>query len=159
MRNLIFPSLILLAAASKAMAQTDCARPEIQLLRNSQALPATAAALVTTATLRVAPAAGCPEQSYRFRHAEITLVRHGRPVLPIQLAEKPQLDLRPFQSHYQTGDQLRVFIAYQNIATVAPDGTLTPLLSAKDAKSRPGKLDLQTADSKGITYTLPLAKP
>ncbi|TGE29226.1 hypothetical protein [Hymenobacter metallicola] len=149
--------LLLLAPA--AFAQSDCAKPVVQLLRNGQPLAATASALPAAATLRVAPDAGCPAQEYRFRHAEVTLMRHGRPVLPILLVEKPQADLRPFLSYYQTGDQLNIFIAYQNVATVAADGTLTPLLPAKAARRQPSQLDLRTTDSKGISFSLPLAKP
>ncbi|UOQ50878.1 hypothetical protein [Hymenobacter cellulosivorans] len=155
----VFLASLLLLAPAAVFAQTDCAKPVVQLLRSGQPLPATAIALPAAATLRVAPDAGCPAQAYRFRHAEVTLVRNGRPVLPILLVEKPQADLRPFLNYYQTGDQLRVFIAYQNVATVAADGTLTPLLPAKDAQRQPGQLDLRAGESKGISLYLPLTKP
>ncbi|PJJ59856.1 hypothetical protein [Hymenobacter chitinivorans] len=157
MRSAVLVSLLLVAGAARA--QTDCAKPVVQLLRNNQPLAGPASALPAAATLRVGPGAGCPAQDYRFRHAQLTLVRHGRPVLPILLVEKPQVDLRPLLSSYQTGDQLQIFIPYQDVALVGPNGTLTPLLPARDARRQPGQLDLRTAESKGLSFALPLAKP
>ncbi|GGG40710.1 hypothetical protein GCM10011378_16180 [Hymenobacter glacieicola] len=59
---------------------------------------------------------------------------------------------------YQSGDQLLIFIAYQNLALVAADGALTPLL-AKPVSPGPGQLDLQTDESKGISFRWVLRKP
>jgi hypothetical protein len=61
-------------------------------------------------------------------------------------------------SAYQSGDHVFVFIAYQNIAVVAPNGSLQPY-RAKSKKSNSGKLDLETDDSKSISFKWPLLKP
>lgn len=127
----LFLPLLFLTTATAATAQGNCAKPVLKLLRNNLEIAATPSPLVAAVTLQVAPEPGCPPQSYRFRHAEITLVRKGRPALPTMVVETPQLDLRTFVQYYQTGDQLLVNISYQNLALVAPGGTLTPLLPAK----------------------------
>jgi hypothetical protein len=158
LKNLFLP-LLCLATATAATAQTDCAKPVVKLLRNKKEIPATASALFAAITLRVAPDAGCPEQRYRFRDAEVTLVRKGRMALPTLLVRQPQVDLSSMIDRYQSGDHLFVFIAYHNIALVGPDGTLTPLRPAKGAKPRPGQLDLQPDESRGISFIWPLVKP
>lgn len=158
LKTLCLPLLLLTTSAS---AQTDCAKPVIRLLHNGQEISsAVGSALLPSVTLQVVPDAECPEgQRYRFRKAETTLVRKGRPALPTMILSQPQLDLRPIQKHYQAGDYLLVFIAYQNLALVASDGSLTPLLSLKDARSKPGQIDLRPDDAKGISFRWPLQKP
>ncbi|MBO0356374.1 hypothetical protein J0X19_00315 [Hymenobacter sp. BT186] len=152
--------LPLLLSTTATTAQTDCAKPVIRLLHNGQEISsAVGSALVPSVTLQVAPEAGCPEQRYRFRNAEVTLIRKGRPALPSLKVSQPQLDLRYFLNHYIPGDYLFVFIAYQNVALVSGDCSLTPLRSLKDAKSNPGQLDLRTDDAKGISFRWPLQKP
>lgn len=156
LKVLLFPLLLL---ATNASAQTDCEKPVIKLLRDGQEISvAAASALAPVVTLRVESAAGCPAQSYRFRHAEITLVRNGRPVLPTLIVEKPQVSLRDFADFYQAGDHLSVLIAYQNLALVAPGGTLTPLLAVRAAQLRANRLDLRPDDSKGISFKWKLTK-
>jgi len=149
--------LVLSLIATAATAQTSCDKPVITLLRNNQELPATGGALATSITIRVAPAAGCPEQRYRFRNAQITLVHHGRPALPSLVANEEAVNLRPFSS-YESGDQVVVFIAYQDLATVAADGSIRPYLAARAAKLKSGQFDLKTDESKGISFNWSLVK-
>ncbi|MDU0371625.1 hypothetical protein ACFPAF_14565 [Hymenobacter endophyticus] len=157
---LFFPLLAaLLCLATSATAQTTCARPIIQLLHNEQPIAAAGSALVPVVTLRVEPEAGCPAQEYRFRHAQVTLVRRGRPVLPSKRVQDSELNLQALLRTYQTGDHLLIFIAYQDVALVSSSGTLVPLATAKDAKPKTGQLDLRTDDSKGISFRWLLQRP
>lgn len=156
LKNGLLP-LLLLAVSVGAWGQTSCATPVVKLLRSKQEIPATPGPLVPSLTVRVAPEAGCPAQRYRFRDAEITLVRNGRLVLPILLVNEPYVDLRPFMSYYKSGDYLLVSVAYQNILVVGPDGSLRPY--SRPVKDTSGQPDLQTDASKGISFRWPLVKP
>lgn len=138
-------------------ARAQCAPPTLKLFQDGVEVTPAARALPLRVTLRVLPDAACPQESYRFRHAEITLLRRGRPVLPTLRAEKPLVELQSLLPYYQSGDQLVVFIAYQNLALVAADGSLQPLAAPKPTKLR--QLDLQTEASRGITFRWPLLKP
>ncbi|HEX8424666.1 hypothetical protein [Hymenobacter sp.] len=156
----LFLPLLFLGATSAATAQPGCAVPAIKLLRDNVEVPATGSALFPSVTLRVIPDAGCPAQgNFRFRNAELTLVRHGRPLLPNMLVNQPQVDLRSLLSMYQPGDHLVVFIAYENLAIVGADGKLKPYLQTKPVKPKPGHLDLLTDEAKGISFNWPLVKP
>jgi hypothetical protein len=57
----LFFLLVCLVVTTAASAQTDCAKPVVKLLHNKQEIPATGSALRPAVTLRVTPAAGCPE--------------------------------------------------------------------------------------------------
>ncbi|QIX60386.1 hypothetical protein FY528_00220 [Hymenobacter lutimineralis] len=157
MHNVLF--LPLLFGAATATAQAPCALPTLKLFQDGVEMPADARALARPVTLRVLPAPGCPAAVYRFRHAEVTLVRRGRPVLPTLRVEKPQADLQSFLRYYQTGDQVVIFIAYQNLALVAADGSLQPLAAAPPRLSKPRQLDLQTEDSRGLFLRWPRLQP
>lgn len=158
MLTVLLPLLCLITSAS-AQVPVPCARPVLKLLRGSQEIPAAASALVPTVTLRVVAEAGCPEQQYRFRHVQVTLVRRGRPVLPTTRLENAELNLQGLLNTYQTGDHLLVFVAYQDVALVSPNGSLTPLAAAQDVNPRPGQLDLRTDDSRGLSFRWMLRKP
>lgn len=149
MPNKLLLLLVCLAAAATATAQTDCARPVVKLRGGNAEIPATGSAFVPLITLRVAAAPGCPEQTYRFRNAELTLTRNGRPALPTLVVSQPKADLRALAGSIRPGDQLYVFIAYQNLAVVAPDGTLQPYAPPKPGS---GAVDIRTPDSKGISF-------
>ncbi|WP_460615468.1 hypothetical protein [Hymenobacter seoulensis] len=155
-RVLFAALLLLLLLPFFASAQSGCPTPEIKLLHNNQELPARSLSLVPDLTLRVV-AAGCPEQRFRFRNAQVTLVRRGRPVLPSKLVSQPQLDLSAWQRAYEPGDQLTIFIPYQDLAVVAPDGTLQRYATAPKPSS--GHIDLRTDNAKGLSFTWPQAKP
>lgn len=156
----LFLPLLFFATSSAATAQSDCATPIIKLLRNNVEVPATGSVLFPSVTLRVIPDAGCPMQgNFRFRNAQLTLVRHGRPLLGSMLVNQPQVDLRSLVGMHQSGDHLHVFIAYENLAVVGANGKLTPYLQTKPVKPKPGQLDLITDEAKGISFKWPLVKP
>ncbi|MCB2407924.1 hypothetical protein [Hymenobacter lucidus] len=154
MLNKLLLVLVSLATATAATAQTDCARPVVKLLSKNAEIPAAGSAFVPLVTLRVAAAAGCPEQPYRFRNAELTLIRRGRPALPTLVVSQPNVDLRALASSIQPGDQIYVFIAYQNLAVVGADGTPQPYAPPKPSS---GAVDIRTPDSKGISFRWQLA--
>ena len=158
MLKLLLPLLLLLLTALTPV-QTDCTRPVIRLLHASQPVLATGSPLLPEVRLEVAPAAGCPEQRYRFRNIELTLLRNGRPVLPTRVVQTAQLDLRSFRQFYATGDQLVLFIAYHNLALVSAEGELTPLRTLREARAASGLLDLRTEDSRGISFRWVLHRP
>ncbi|WBA42421.1 hypothetical protein [Hymenobacter canadensis] len=144
-------------AATAATAQTDCSAPVLQVLHNGQAIPATGSALPASAQMRLVPAPGCPAAgSYCATGAEVTLVRAGRPVLPIMLVPQSRLDLRPLQRIAQPGDHLFVFIPYENLLVVAADGSQRPY--AKPTP-KPGRLDLTPDDAKGISFKWLIVQP
>ncbi|UYZ64688.1 hypothetical protein [Hymenobacter weizhouensis] len=154
------PLLLLpLACASVAAAQTKCAVPVLKLLRNGQEIPATGSAPAPTVTLQVAAEPGCPSPaSYRFRQAQATLVRQGRPVLPALLITQPQADLTPLLRAARPGDQVYVFIPYGSLVTVAADGKQQPYQPPQAAPSRTRPLDLQTDQAKGINFVWKLVR-
>jgi hypothetical protein len=124
--------------------------PVLKVLHNGQEVPATGSPLPASAHMRLVSAPGCPAGgSYRATGAEVTLIRAGRPVLPIMLVSQSRLDLRPLQRVAQPGDHLFVFIPYENLLVVAADGSQRPY--AKPAP-KPGKLDLAPSDAKGISF-------
>lgn len=107
--------------------------------------------------MRLVPAPGCPAaDSYRATGAEVTLVRAGRPVLPIMLVPQSRLDLRPLQSIAQPGDHLFVFIPYKNLLVVSADGSQRPY--AKPAP-KPNRLELAPNDAKGISFKWLIIQP
>lgn len=154
-KNRLLPLLLLATAAAPAAAQTDCARPTLTILRNGKEIPATGSPMASSVLLRVSPEAGCPtEVSYHVSSAELTLLRGGRPLLPSKSVRQPRVDLRALLRIAQPGDRIYVFIPYQNLSVVLPDGSQRPYLPPQLTKPKPGQIiDLRTDPSKGIGFS------
>ncbi|MBC6699201.1 hypothetical protein [Hymenobacter sp. BT190] len=143
--------------ATAAIAQVNCSVPVLKVLHNGQEVPATGGPLPASAQMRLMPAPGCQQaSSYRATGAEVTLIRAGRPVLPIMLVSQSRLDLRPFQQVAQPGDHLFVFIPYKNLLVVAADGSQS---SYAKPTPKPGKPDLAPNDAKGISFKWLIIRP
>jgi len=152
--------VMLLAITEEAVAQTDCSAPSIKVLSNNQEIPTTGSALVPRVTLRVTSPDDCPEQArYRFRNAQLTLVRHGRPVIPSMSVNQANVNLTPLMEFYQSGDHIALFISYRDIAVVGADGSLQPYLPPKRGELKGEKFDIRTEEAKGISFKWPLLKP
>jgi hypothetical protein len=153
----IFFTMLGCLAATAAVAQTDCSAPVLQVLHNGQAIPATGSALPASAQMRLVPAPGCPAAgSYRATGAEVTLVRAGRPVLPIMLVSQSHLDLRALQRVARPGDHLFVFIPYENMLVVAADGSQRPYAKPTPKPDRP---KLAPNDAKGVSFKWLIVPP
>jgi hypothetical protein len=150
-------ALVLLGAASSASAQTDCATPVIRVFQNNQEVPTTGGALTSRATLAVSSAPDCPAQvSYRFKEAQVTLLRGARPVTPTLIARKPEVNLADFVTHARPGDRLYIFVHYDQLLVVAADGKETPYSVPAARKSK--GLDLSMDQQRGIAFTWPLTQ-
>jgi hypothetical protein len=110
-------------------------------LVDNQEIPATGRPPASIIKLQLTPAAGCPGQVYRFRNAQITLMRNKRPVLPTLLANQPLVSVKDIISVSQPGDRIYIFIPYKDLAVVSADGKLQPYRQP------------QTAEAKGISFT------
>ena len=69
------------------------------------------------------------------------------------------MSLAPWRGNYQPGDHIYVFIPYQKLIVVSPDGTKQPYLTAKRKKLVGEPLDIRTDESKGLTFKWLLLQP
>jgi hypothetical protein len=143
-----------LVTAPIASAQTDCSTPVMKLLSDGKEIPATSNPFPPRMTLQVASEAGCPDQRFGFKKAELTLVRRGLPVLPSTIVSGPEdkMTLLEERRAYQPGDRLHAFIYYQNLFIVSADGKKMPYPRPKATVPNRGKLDLRTDEAKGISF-------
>ena len=147
----------LLVAAAAAVAQTSCPHPTVKVLRNNQEVPATGSALAPNVTLRVHPDSQCPDRvSYKFSAAELTLVRHGRPVMPAMRVNQPQVNLTAWLKVSEPGDRIYIFIPYANLVVISADGKQRPYPQPRPTQPKAAKLDLSTDEAKGISFVWPL---
>jgi len=110
--------------------------------------------------LRVTSPDACPEQvHYRFRNAQVTLVRQGRPVIPSMVVSQATVNLAPWMKICQPGDHISLFISYRDIAIVGADGSLQLYSLPKRGELKGAKFDIRTEEAKGISFTWPLLKP
>ena len=155
MRPLPTLALLWLAAGGAAQAQTSCPPPVLRVLRDHQEVPATGAAFAPIITLAVAPNPACGAGgNYRFREAEITLMRGRRPAMPTLLVHRPEVNLTELTGSARPGDRICFFVSYQNLFVVAADGKLHPY--PRPALS-PGQQTgvgnaLLTDEDKGISF-------
>jgi len=160
MKQVIF-ALALLAPAGGAMAQTHCPPPVVKVLRGTQEVPSTGAAFAAQVQLTVVPNPACADGStYRFREAEVTLLRGRRPVLPTLLVHQGEADLTALISIAQPGDRIHVFVWYKNLFRVATDGTLRPYRRLSPDANEPKGIDaaLVTDEAKGVGFNWPLTQ-
>ncbi|HEX8506505.1 MAG TPA: hypothetical protein VF630_14155 [Hymenobacter sp.] len=148
-------ALALLATVGPAAAQTGCPPPVVNVLRNNQVVPLTGAAFAPKVALRVTASPACgAKAAYRFRKAEVTLMRGKRPVFPTKLVRRPEVDLTDLMASAQAGDHIYFFNHYKDLATGAADGTLTlypePNMS-RDQQKGIGP-NMLTDDAKGIGF-------
>lgn len=142
----------LVALTGRVMAQRECPKPLLKVLREGKEIPLTGSAFASRVTLQVTPDAACSEAvSYRVSSAELTLVRNRRPLLGALVTREPRVDLRSLASLCKPGDRIQVFIPYQNITIVAADGSQRPHPRPKPAHAR--KFDLVTDESRGISFS------
>ncbi|GAA3929145.1 hypothetical protein [Hymenobacter algoricola] len=149
----LLPILILLARAAPATrAQTSCALPVLKVVLKSGEVTAAGAPWNPLVTLRVGSAADCPEPvRYRFKDAQVSLIRNGRPVLPTLLISQPWADLSVFTSSCRPCDHLYVLIPFQNLIVVDAAGNQRPYGKPK-AKTGAEKLDITTDEFKGVVF-------
>ena len=143
------------AVPSLAFAQTSCPPRVLSVLRNNQQVPATGAAFAPQVTLAVGPDPACTEGgNYRFREAEVTLMRVRRPALPTLLVHRPEVDRKDLTGNAQPGDCIHVFVSYKNLFAVAADGKLHPYPRpelSSDQQAGVGNAML-TDEAKGISF-------
>ena len=153
-------AVALLATAGEAVAQTDCSAPTLKVVSNNQEIPAAGSAFTPRVMLRVTSPDDCPKQvRYRFRNAQLTLVRHGRPVVPSLVVSQSEVSLGLWMKYCQPGDHINMFIAYQDVAIVAADGSLQLYSPPKRGELKGPKFDIRTDESKGLSFTWLLLKP
>ena len=100
-----------------AFAQIGCPPPVLKVLRATQEVPATGAVFAPKVTLVVGSDPACAEGgNYRFREAEVTLMRGRRPALPTLLVYRPEVDLKDLTRSVQPGDRIHVFVSYRTYA-------------------------------------------
>jgi hypothetical protein len=154
MKQIIF-TLALLALTGEVLAQPHCPPPIVQVLRGTQAVPSTGAAFAATVRVAVVPDPACADGgTYRFREAEVTLMRGRRPAWPTLLIHQGDADLRALARVAQPGDRIHVFVGYKNLFLVARDGTLRPYQRPVPAANEPKGIDaaLVTDEAKGIGF-------
>ena len=155
-------TLALLATAGGATAQTHCPPPVVKVLRGKQEVPSTGAAFAAKVLLAVVPNPACADgATYRFREAEVTLLRGRRPALPTLLVHQGEADLTVLTSNARPGDRIHVFVWYKNLFRVATDGTLRPYRSPSPDANEPSGIDaaLVTDEAKGIGFNWQLTQP
>ena len=160
MKQVIF-ALVLLVPIGASMAQSPCPPPVVKVLRGKQEVPSTGAAFAAHVLLAVVPNPACVDGgTYRFREAEVTLLRGRRPVLATLLVHQGEADLTALTSHAQPGDRLYVFVPYKHLFLVATDGTLRPYRRpSPDAKEPTGiEAALLTDEAKGISFNWQLTR-
>lgn len=153
--NQLLLSLALLAPAGGATAQTHCPPPVVTVLRGQQEVPGAGAAFAATVRVAVAPNPACADGgTYRFRAAEVTLMRGRRPVLATLLVHQGDADLTALARTAQPGDRIHVFVWYKNLFLVANDGTLRPYQRRSPEAPEPKGIDaaLVTDEAKGIGF-------
>ncbi|WP_400191460.1 hypothetical protein [Hymenobacter sp. B81] len=152
LKHLLLP--LGLASSCGALAQPSCPPALVQVvLPGGEVVPAAGAPMQGLITLQVVPNPECPgAAAFRFRNAEYTLVRNGRPVLPTFNLRQPQADLRPIMRAARPGDQVHVFIAYQNLGIVAADGRVQLYQPPAPPTDKRGQVDLIPDAAKGISF-------
>ncbi|WP_143436652.1 hypothetical protein [Hymenobacter crusticola] len=99
--------LAMLASSSWAAAQTKCSDYELKVYQNGQEVDMKNSPLVSSLSLVLVGDTSCASMiAYRFKSAELTLVREKTLVLPAIKTNKPEVDLTEFKKVYQPGDQL-----------------------------------------------------
>ena len=155
MRLLPTLALLLLAGGGAARAQAGCPPPVLKVVLDSQEVPATGAAFAPKVTLAVGPDPACAEGgNYRFREAEVTLLRGRRPVLSTLLVHRPEIDLKYLTGIAQPGDRIHVFVSYKNLFVVAADGRLRPYLRPELSPGQQTGVGnaLLTDEARGISF-------
>ncbi|WP_310393487.1 hypothetical protein [Hymenobacter sp.] len=146
-------TLALLATTRAAVAQPGCPPPVVKVLRNNQEVPGAGAAFAPKVTLLVSSSPECAAKAtYRFREAEVTLLRGRRPLLPTKLVRRPEADLTDLMGIAQPGDRIRVFVLYKNLAVVSADGKLSLYPAPKVDDKNELNANLLTDEARGVGF-------
>jgi hypothetical protein len=147
--------LAVTAPTSATVGSAACPPPVVQVWQNNQEVPSTGAAFASKVTLRVSPSPACtPGDSYRFREAEVTLIRGGRPLMMTRLVHTPKVNLDEFARSARPGDHIYVFVWYKNLYTVAANGTVHPYPRPElsEEQQRGITANLLTDEARGIGF-------
>ena len=127
----------------------------MQVWQHNQEVPSTGAAFAPKVTLRVSPNPACAHgDNYRFREAEVTLLRGRRPLMMTKLVHGPEIDLGDFARTARPGDRIYVFVLYKNLYTVAANGTVHPYPRPElsEEQQRGITANLLTDEARGIGF-------
>jgi hypothetical protein len=151
LRKLLLP--LLCGLGTPAARAQDCPPPALKVLLKSGEVSAAGTPWNPLVTLRVSSAAGCAEPvRYRFKDAQVSLIRNGHPVLPTLLVSQPRADLSDFTRYCRPGDHLYILIPYSNLVVVDAAGNRRPYVKPK-GKAEAEKVDITTDESKGIVFS------
>jgi hypothetical protein len=153
--------LAVLAPAGAAVAQATCPPPVVQVWQHNQEVPSTGAPFAPNVTVLVSSSPACANgDTYRFREAEVTLLRGRRPVTMTMLVHRPQVDLSDFAPNAQPGDRIHVFVWYKNLYVVAANGALRPYPhpALSEEQQRGMNANLVMDEAKGIWFNWVLQK-
>ena len=153
--------LVVLAPAGAAVAPATCPPPVVKVWLNNQEVPSTGAAFAPNVTVLVRSSPACAQgDNYRFREAEVTLLRGRRPVTMTKSVHGPQVDLGDFALAARPGDRIHIFILYKNLYVVAANGTLHPYPhpALSEEQQRGITANLITDEARGIWFNWLLQK-